>query len=103
MSATLSEQLNQFINKTNWPQDINMSAQSHSATEQGIDTLNMYRGHPQVLVDALKIFQACGSQAYAAAGCAYALMLAAYESGDSYDPAGLEFSRDWLIKAQDLA
>lgn len=103
MSETLSQQLNQFINKANWPQGMALTEQSRSAYEQGIDTLNMYRGHPQVLVDALKIFQSCGSLAYAAAGCAYTLMLAAYESGDSYSASGLEFSRDWLIKAQEAA
>lgn len=103
MSETLSEQLNQLINKANWPQGNVLTEQSKITYEQGIDTLNMYRGDPDVLVDALKIFQSCGVQAYAAAGCAYALMIAAYESGDSYSATGLEFSRNWLIKAQDLA
>lgn len=103
MSETLSDQLNQFINKANWPQGTALTNQSYSVYEHGIDTLNMYRGQPQVLVDALKIFQSCGVQAYAAAGCAYALMVAAYQSGDSYSATGLEFSRNWLIKAQDAA
>lgn len=103
MSETLSEQLNELIHKVEWPRENTLTAESQAIYEQGIDTLNMYRGHPQVLLDALKIFQKCGSQAYAAAGCAYALILSAYESGDNYSVEGLELARTWLIKAQELA
>lgn len=103
MSQSLSEQLNELIQKVDWPHENTLSAESQAIYEQGIDTLNMYRGDPQVLLDALKIFQKCASQAYAAAGCAYALILAAYESGDDYSVDGLERARTWLIKAQELA
>jgi tetratricopeptide (TPR) repeat protein len=87
----------------NWPQETILSTESQAIYEHGMDMLNMYRGHPQVLVDALKVFQDCGSQAYAAAGCASALMISAYESGDDYSAEGLELARPWLIKAQELA
>jgi len=103
VSETLSEQLNEYIHKREWPQETLLTAESQAVYERGIDILNMYRGHPQVLVDALKVFQGCGSQAYAAAGCAYALILSAYESGDDYSAAGLELARPWLIAAQNLA
>jgi len=55
------------------------------------------------LLDALKVFQGCGSRAYAAAGCACALMLSAYESGEEYSAEGLELARPWLVEAQELA
>ncbi len=103
MSASLSEELHQFISQMDWPQETTLTAESQITYERGMDMLNMYRGHPQVLVDALKVLQGCGSQAYAAAGCAYALILAAYESGDDYSAEGLALARPWLLTAQRLA
>jgi tetratricopeptide (TPR) repeat protein len=67
-----------------------------------IDKANEYSGHPQVLVDAIRLFQTTTSTPLFYAGMAYVHMHAAYKQGFTYSPLGLSVARQWLQRAQHL-
>lgn len=75
------------------------------AFEVGRDKVDQYRSDPQILGEALRIFQTADSLPYQYAGIAYTLIAASAEpdGDDKYDQAGLDAAMEWLEKAQELA
>jgi tetratricopeptide (TPR) repeat protein len=102
MSQTLWQELLDLVRQTDWPHEESTSEGSQGVYESGLDLVNSYRGHPDILVEALKQFRACGSAGYAKAGISAVLMTAAYERGDSYDSGGLKAAESYLTEAQQI-
>jgi hypothetical protein len=90
MSDSLYQDILQVAHRIEWPTNRAIIVGSQSIYEQGLDLLNTYRGHPQVLLEALKIFQAANVLPYALAGLSATLGLAYYESGKDFDEEGLK-------------
>jgi tetratricopeptide (TPR) repeat protein len=67
-----------------------------------IDKANEYCGHPQVLLEAIHLFQTTTNAPLFYAGIAYIHMHAAYEHGFTYAPFGINVAHQWLQRARDL-
>ncbi len=102
MSKTtpLISDLIKFIDKMSLPASHRNDANIRRLYEHGLDIINSYRGHPDALLQGLMVFQSTGSVAYAYAGIAYTLVIAASDN-DSYDQHGMQTGMDWLEKAQE--
>ncbi len=100
MADELLDYMTDLINSTEWPEAPFINAKSQHAYETGMDILNLYRGHPQILLDALRAFYQTGSKPYAYAGIAAVLQSAAFSHSDVYEQAGLVESQRWLERAQ---
>jgi tetratricopeptide (TPR) repeat protein len=102
MGHELLEQVIDVVNRTQWPDVPFINAKSQQIYEAGMDILNLYRGHPQVLLDALKTFYQTGAQPYAYAGVAGVLISASYSHDEIYDAQGLAEAQRWLEGAQSI-
>jgi tetratricopeptide (TPR) repeat protein len=67
-----------------------------------MDKANMYRGDPQPLVEALRLFWQTPSAPLFYAGVAYVHSLAAYVQNVAYSKVGLNIAREWLQRAQQI-
>lgn len=100
MGHELLDSLTELVASTSWPDNSFINAKSQHIYETGMDVLNMYRGHPDVLIDALRLFYQTESQPYAYAGIAATLISASYSHGDVYEGDGLRQAQQWLERAQ---
>jgi tetratricopeptide (TPR) repeat protein len=96
--GTLVQQLEKMISEVRWPSEHRTTMDCRRAYESGLDAVNMYRGDPNIFVEALKIFQSSRSCPYAYAGIAYTLAMAA-ASGKA-KKYGLQRAMEWLEKSQ---
>jgi tetratricopeptide (TPR) repeat protein len=103
MSDSLYQDILQVAHQMEWPPNRSIIPGSQAIYEQGLDLVNTYRGHPQVLLEALKIFQATNVLPYALAGLAATLIRASYESGKDFDEEGLKEAFRWMKHAQSMA
>jgi tetratricopeptide (TPR) repeat protein len=103
MSKELYEQFLEMYQTVPFPRSPSVTPEARKIYEHGLDVADTYRGHPDTLVNALKIFVQSGSRPYAYAGAAYILSSAAYQSGKTYDKHGMTAALKWLRKAQELA
>jgi tetratricopeptide (TPR) repeat protein len=100
---TLIDQLNKIIQEANWPAEHHATIQNRRIYENGLDIVNMYRGHPAILGKALRKFQGTRSSPYAYAGIAYTLATASRgRDGQAPDQRGLKGAMHWLEKSQNL-
>jgi len=103
MGNELVEDIVNFIDLIEWPDECRVSEEAGVIFEKGLDKLDGYRGHPDVLFDALEIFVATGTCAYGYAGVASVMINASFLQGDEYYEPGLDYAMQWLKKAQELA
>jgi len=94
------DSLLRLVDDVRWPAAHRSDVRARRTYERGLDTAFAFRGDPQVYVEAFQHFQASQSCAYAFAGIAYTLMLAAsWHSNELYRP-GMAAAMEWLEKAQ---
>jgi len=102
MGQQIIAKLLPLLEKINWPVSEVATEQGRQSYLVGLEKVDTYSGDPNQLTAALKTFVTGGSQPYAFAGVAYALIAAAQEKDGSYYLGGLEAAMDWLEKAQAL-
>lgn len=102
MSDAMSQQINQIVAQSSIPAETAITPEATRRYEQATEILDTYRGHPQVLFDALRAYLATGSRPYAYAGIARVLSAAAFEHDDLYDQKTLTQALDWLQRAQEI-
>lgn len=96
-------ELEEIIEQIRWPMEHRMTMKSRRIYEEGLDTIDAYRGNSEVFLDALNIFQTTYSTPYAYAGIAYTLAMASSEeSRPKTIERGLLQAMDWLEKSQYL-
>ena len=93
----------QLAHQIEWPPNRAILPGSQAVYEQGLDLLNTYRGYPEVLVQALRVFHSTNVLPYALAGLAATLSLSSYLMDNNFDPAGLQEAERWLQLAQSMA
>jgi tetratricopeptide (TPR) repeat protein len=93
----------QLAHQIEWPSNREILPGSQAVYERGLDLLNTYRGYPEVLVEALRIFHSTNVLPYALAGLSAALGLSSYISDNNFEPAGLQEALRWLKLAQSMA
>lgn len=103
MSDWMVQEFTELYKRVKWPEDTRTTAEQRVLFDQGIDVTNSFRGHPDTLVEALKLFVGSGSRPYAFAGAGYVMGSASYLKGGDYDQHGLETALSWLAKAQEIA
>ncbi|KAA3656428.1 MAG: tetratricopeptide repeat protein [Chloroflexi bacterium] len=96
----LVNDLVELIGKMQLPASHRSDANTRRMYEHGLDIINSYRGHPDVFLQGLNVFQRTGSSAYAFAGIAFTLVIASTDQ-DSYDENGFMEAMKWLEKAQE--
>ena len=98
---TLVNELEEIIEKARWPREHLMTMKSRRIYEDGLDIVNLYRGRPEIYLDALHMFQATRSSPYSNAGIAFTLTMAASrEDSPRAVKQGLETALHWLEKSQ---
>src|SRR5262245_24824924 len=91
------------IQQIRWPTNTAITPQSLEQYQAAWEILNSYRGHPDVLLEALDAFAATGSMPLAYGGISGVMRTAAFLSGDDFDRDGLNAAVAWLDKATKLA
>jgi tetratricopeptide (TPR) repeat protein len=94
------QEFHKLFEEIPWPGNTEITDHQQEIFQQGMDTLNSYRGDPDTLVEALKYFVGSGSRPYAFAGAANIMAFASFESDDNFDQDGLQEAMGWLKKAQ---
>jgi tetratricopeptide (TPR) repeat protein len=89
-----------LVNTTSWPEKPFANAKSQYIYEIGLDSVELFRGDPALLIEALRAFYQTDSRPYASAGIAAVLMSASYSHNDVYDESGLLEAQRWLEQAQ---
>ena len=102
MGKQLVEKLLLALRKIEWPEVAIITEPGRQAFFIGVERVDSYKSDPQILLQALRIFQTSGSQPFAYAGVAYTLLVAACEKDGTYAQAGLDASLQWLERAQEL-
>lgn len=92
----------QMAHQIEWPSNREILPGSRAIYERGLDILNTYRGHSEVLVEALRIFHSTNVLPYALAGLSATLSLSAYITGTDYEPEGVPEALRWLRLAQTM-
>lgn len=90
MSNELLEATQEIIDQLGVPITNSITPAAQERYMEGLDLMLTYRGDPEVLWDALQVFESTGSRAYICAGIALTLNHAAYIQGDKYDKHGLQ-------------
>lgn len=105
MGKRLVAQMLPTLRKLKLSDNVEITTAGFKAFEVGRDKVDSYRGDPQVLGEALRIFQTADSLPYQYAGIAYTLLAASEEQNaeHEYDQTGLDAAMEWLEKAQELA
>ena len=103
MSSQLINTINRLLHSYEWSSESTISPETKEQYERGLDVVHAYRGDPDQLFEALKVFQAIPSRPYAFAGIAYTLLAASYRHDTEYQPEGLKETAQWLVEAQSLA
>lgn len=93
----------QVAHQIEWPSNREILPGSQAVYEQGLDLLNTYRGHPEVLVEALRIFHSTNVLPYALSGLAATLSASSNIMGNNFNAAGLGEALRWLNHAQSMA
>jgi tetratricopeptide (TPR) repeat protein len=102
MGQQIIAKLLPLLEKIKWPVTTAATEQGRQSYLVGLEKVDAYSGDPNQLTAALKTFITGGSQPFAFAGVAYALIAASGEKDGSYVSDGLETAMNWLEKAQDL-
>lgn len=102
MEKTLADRLEEMAQAATWPAEHRTTMESRRTYETGLDVVNMYRGHPSVLVEGLRRFQATYSCSYAYAGIAYTLAIASFAGSQTPDRRGLQNAMQWLERSQNF-
>jgi tetratricopeptide (TPR) repeat protein len=102
MSADQFSYILQLAHQIEWPSNREVLPGSRAIYERGLDILNTYRGHPEVLVESLRIFHSTNVLPYALAGLAATLSHSSYISDNNYEPAGIQEALRWLKLAQSM-
>jgi tetratricopeptide (TPR) repeat protein len=102
MANEMVEFILKLVERTPMPESTNVTGIARAAYEQARDVQSMYRGHPEILIDALKAYWATGAQAYVYAGIASVLAAASFVQGYEYEEYGLNRALEFLRKAQEL-
>lgn len=89
-------------NQVEWPESDETTEKAAEIFDYAMAIMGMYRGHPDVLIDALRAFVATACRPYAYAGAAYVLSGAAYLSNQEYDLDGIKAAMGWLERAQEI-
>jgi tetratricopeptide (TPR) repeat protein len=89
------------VNQTQWPNAHRAAERNRRTYELGLDQINSYHGDPAIFFQALQTFAGTQSCAYAYAGIAFALTMAATVTGDGPYVVGFEEALRWLEKAQE--
>lgn len=103
MGESLVQKLLPALEKATLPDSAVASELGRQTYEVGIDRVDEFIDDPQVLADAIRIFQSGESRPYALAGIAYTLLKAAREKDDIYAENGITSALSWLERAQELA
>ncbi|MBN9390095.1 MAG: hypothetical protein J0I20_18855 [Chloroflexi bacterium] len=103
MSADQFNYILQLAHQIEWPPNREILPGSRAIYERGLDILNTYRGHPEVLVESLRIFHSTNVLPYALAGLSATLSLSSYISGTDFEPVGTQEALRWLKMAQSMA
>ncbi len=103
MEPLVRQFLDIYQNQVRWPTKTHITQEARATYDQGLSTLDAYRGDPNILLRALKVFISTDCLPYAYAGAAVVLEAASFDSGDKYDEEGLQYALEYLQKAQDLA
>lgn len=85
------------------PAETEITPAALSVYKRSLDRVNMFRGHPAILVEALEILKECDSRPLVQAGIAYAIFTAAGRGEHSYDQLGLAEAKRRLEQAQAIA
>src|SRR3954464_8141343 len=93
----------QLAHQVEWPSNREILPGSQDIYERGLDLLNTYRGNPEVLVEALRVFHSTNVLPYALAGLAATLGLSSYIMDNNFEAAGLQEAARWLKMAQSMA
>jgi tetratricopeptide (TPR) repeat protein len=99
-------QVQYFVNlfkQIEMPTSKTITEEGRELFERGCDTLLMYRGHPDTLMQALRLFLASDTRPYVLTGMALILDHASYISGGKYEPDGIRIALQRLAEAQDIA
>jgi tetratricopeptide (TPR) repeat protein len=102
MADELAKQILDLINKTEFPTTNELDSDNYKLYMAGHDILLMYRGHPDTLLQAFRVFLMTNVHVYAYAGAARIMMLSGYISGGKYDAWGVNEGFKLLQKAKAL-
>lgn len=92
----------QWAHQIEWPSNREILPGSQAVYERGLDLLNTYRGHPDVLIESVRVFHSTNVLPYALAGLAATLSASSYIQNNQFDPAGLHEALRWLNLAQSM-
>ena len=92
----------QMAHQIEWPSNREILPGSRDIYERGLDLLNTYRGYPEVLVEALRVFHSTNVLPYALAGLSATLSLSSYISDNNFEAMGLQEALRWLKLAQSM-
>jgi tetratricopeptide (TPR) repeat protein len=93
----------ELVNRIELPTSRTITDEARGLYEKACDLLLMYRGHPDVLMQALQLFVATGVRPYAYTGIALVLAAASYVSNGNHEPEGVEEALRWMEQAQLMA
>src|SRR5947209_7874692 len=102
MSDSLVAQFQKMIESLDIPANDVITDKAITLYETGQDVLKMYRGDPDVLMQALRVFISTQVRPLIYAGAAYVMLNAAYISGSEYDPEGVKYAQTLYDRAANL-
>lgn len=94
--------IEQAVSQVELPPKTEITDESRTNYRKALDRANEYRGDPRVLIEVVKILQSSNNLALFYTGIAYILFHASYQEGIKYSQTGLQVSRTWLLKAQEI-
>jgi tetratricopeptide (TPR) repeat protein len=99
MSDDLVAQFRALIESIDVPANDAITDEAIEIYERGHDVLMMYRGDPNVLVQALRIFVSSGVRPLIYAGAAHLMIIVSHKQGRRWGREGIEFAETLQARA----